>query len=194
MKTRVLLIVSLFMALFVQPLTSVAQWKVEDLKDEFGDPADEAVMSYYTSGKFSSPNIVSDKTCYVNIFFTKDYGIGFQIVEYGDFYASLYTGVNIDLKMKTGSGEVKTLRCVPRSQGRLFPYNDEHKGISVLEFVELLKKENKLKCYFADYNGRSYSFDINCNGFTKNYTNFLSKNHIDNIKILEKEFLYRLPD
>ena len=151
-------------------------------------------MSYYTSGKFSSPNIVSEKTCYVNLFFTKDYGIGFQIVEYGDFYASLYTGVNIEFKVKTGSGEVKTFMCVPRSQGRLFPYNDEYRGTDVLEFVELLKKENKLKCYFRDYNGRSYSFEINCSGFTKSYNKFLTKNQMDNIKVLKTDLLYKLSD
>ncbi|MDE6498553.1 MAG: hypothetical protein K2L21_07835 [Muribaculaceae bacterium] len=147
-----------------------------------------------------SNKIVSDKPLTVGIGFYPDLGACFILME-GNYKANLYTGYNFSLDVKTPTGEEYGFWMVPRSGGRFFPCLGPTKKINKHEywdefsqFIELLKKEKYLKCYLIDNKYQSYTFKIDCIGFTKAYEKFLRLNNIESLPILSTEFLYNIPE
>lgn len=167
-------------------------WEIVEQLDEFKDPTGIVRLSYQGSGTFSNSTMAGTNPLTINIGFYKDFGIIIQFVEYGKYYASLYTGLNAPLSVKTQLGEISKFWMIPRSKGRILPcsaYNEErYKPLS--DFIELLKSEVSLKCFFIDKNNQEYSFVIDCRGFTKAYETFLKYNNIIEIPTLDCSYVY----
>lgn len=83
---------------------------------------------------------------------------------------------------------------IPRSKGRIFPLNTETNKDDFLKFIQLLKDENYIKCVFMDSNHQQYNFKIDCKGFTRAYTTFLTKNGIDKVNLLNADIVYKIGD
>lgn len=168
------------------------RWELVEQVDEFNDSTGDTVLHCMIDGTFKSPNLAGANEVDVSIMFIPDFGFVIQFYEYGKYYASLYTGRNATLSVKTQSGEVSSFLMVPRSKGRIFPCSDAstEKYTEFTRFIELLKSEVSLKCFFIDCKQRSYSFTIDCRGFTKAYNEFLNSNNINDITIFKKTYLY----
>ena len=167
-------------------------WQLVGQVDDFNDPTGETVLHSAVEGSFKSPNLSGSNDVDVSILFMPEFGFAIQFYEYGKYYASLYTGRNATMSVKTQSGEVSNFLMVPRSKGRIFPCSDADpaKYRDFTYFIELLKKEVSLRCFFIDNAQRSYSFTIDCRGFTKAYEAFLKSNDMTEITIYQKTYLY----
>lgn len=175
------------------------KWQLVEQVDEFGDPLGESILCYKTKGTFSNTTVASKNSVTVQILFTKEYGVYMQFIEYGKYYASLYTGINTPLSVKTQSGKVSKFLMVPRSEGRIFPLaisdvTRERGYEDFALFIDIIKKETTVRCHFYDKNNQSYSFKIDCRGFTKAYDAFLKDNNIQGVKIFDSDFLYDIGD
>ena len=169
-------------------------WMVIEEMDEFGDGNGNFALGYQTTDATFSNSTVGNKPLTVFIGFSKKWGVIIQFKEYGKYYASLYTGLNQHMKVKTSSGKTTAFLMIPRNKGRIFPFNtDTHKD-DFLNFIQLLKVENFLKCVFMDSNHQQYNFKIDCKGFTKAYTTFLTKNGIDKVNLLDADIVYKIGD
>lgn len=178
-----------------QNVKTFMKWKIVEQVDEFGDPIGGSVLSYETKGTFSNNTVATKNSATVLVMFTKEYGVLFQFFEYGKYYASLYTDLNAPLSVKTKSGNVTKFFMVPRSKGRIFPMpiSDVTRKWGYEDFslfIDMLIKETTIKCVFSDVKGKSFSFSIDCRGFTKAFEAFLKDNDLTKIKILDEDFLY----
>lgn len=178
---------------------SYGKWQLVEQVDEFGDPLGESILYYETKGTFSNTTIANKNSVTVQILFTKGYGVYMQFIEYGKYYASLYTDINTPLSVKTQSGKVTKFLMVPRSEGRIFPLaiSDVTRKWGYEDFalfIDMIKKETTVRCHFYDQNKQSYSFKIDCRGFTKAYDAFLKDNSIQAVKIFDSDFLYDIGD
>ena len=201
MKTnRILLIIALIIAsCCVQDFNCMAQinqqynnWAIVEQVDDFNDPTGIVVLSYKGSGTFSNSTIAETNPLTINMGFYKELGVIIQFVEYGKYYASLYTGLNAPLSVKTQSGEVCKFWMVPRSKGRILPCSTYNKDIykPFSDFIDLLKSEVSVKCFFIDQKNQKYSFVIDCRGFTKAYEAFLKYNNITEPPLLDSSYVY----
>lgn len=197
MKTTLFLFVFLITNIvFTNNTTAQSMpWTVIEDSDEFGDETGSYSLVSQTINATFSNNTISNQPLSVFIVFSKEWGIIFQLKEYGKYFASLDTGYNQDMKVKTASGKTFKFSMIPRSKGRLIPYYSQtYQGNTedFYTFIQLLKDENSLKCVFMDSSYQLYKFDINCIGFTKAYNTFLTKNKIEKIKLLDKETAYKI--
>lgn len=174
-----------------QSINSSSKWMIAKQLDEFGDHTKRYDLCYETTGTFSNNKITNEKLI-ARIYFTSNFGVFIQFIEYGKFNASLYTGLNAPLLVKSQKDKTASFLMVPRSKGRIFPYIKTTEYNNFSDFITLLKDETYLKCLFVDKNNQSYSFQIDCRGFSKAYNTFLSSNNINDIRVLEPEFLYAI--
>ncbi len=192
---KIILIFLIFSNIFIYNAKAQSMpWTAIESLDEFGDPTGEYGLGYQTTNATFSNNIVADKPLTVFIGFSKKWGVVIQFKEYGKYYASLYTGINQNMRIKTSSGKTMSFLMIPRSKGRIFPLNTETNKDDFLKFIQLLKDENYIKCVFMDSNHQQYNFKIDCKGFTRAYTTFLTKNGIDKVNLLNADIVYKIGD
>lgn len=161
MKKIFLLLIILSITFTHNAIAQSMPWTAIESLDEFGDPTGEYGLGYQTTNATFSNSIVADKPLTVFIGFSKQWGVIIQLKEYGKYFASLYTGYNQHMKVKTASGKTTSFLMIPRSKGRIFPFNSETHNNDFLKFIQLLKDEVYIKCVFMDSKHQLYNFKIN---------------------------------
>jgi hypothetical protein len=94
----------------ITSLTTNAQWKQGSYVDEFGDKTGDTFMFMRAVGTFSNSATQNSKCIYG--FYDSDNDMIVEVKEYGSSMATSINPTTEIVKIKTPSGEVKTLKNV----------------------------------------------------------------------------------
>lgn len=162
-----------------------AQWSVVELLDDFGDKNGEIAVGTTVTSNFT--NTMGEHPLTVQIGIYKD-KILFIFNEYGTTRANLSNRFQQEISMKLGNGEVIDINGIAKIHGEgvvlVRPHYKKRLHCEKM-FIEALKNETRIKCYYADLYGKRYNFTINCVGFTKAF----NKAFPDGIQWKDPEFL-----
>ena len=94
----------------ITSLTTNAQWKQGNYVDEFGDKTGDTFMFMRAVGTFSNSATQNSKCIYD--FYDSDNDMIVEVKEYGSSMATSINSTTEIVKIKTPSGEVKTVKNV----------------------------------------------------------------------------------
>ena len=94
----------------ITSLTTNAQWKQGNYVDEFGDKTGDTFMFMRALGTFSNSATQNSKCIYG--FYDSDNDMIVEVKEYGSSMATSINSTTEIIKIKTPSGEVKTVKNV----------------------------------------------------------------------------------
>ena len=164
MKKLLLLLLSMFLI----SISAQAQvWGINESKDDFGDlTGDKYGVVVNVPGTFSNSATTNSKLTAVTFFIDNASDMYIKLLEYGSHKVSFSDEFG-KLKIKDDAGNIHSIKCFQSPPGLWFSnkYRDE--------LVNLLKTNNKLKCYYVEYSkygsSSTYKFTLTGNGFTKVY-------------------------
>ena len=140
--------------LFTLVLTASAQssifdnWETHQSLDEFDEPTGESYKSVMVQGTFSNSATVSSKCTYYLL--AKDTSFTIGVFEYSSHAARFDAGFG-EIKIKTPSKEVHTLKCYLSEGGAaIFFYDENEKHNDLGRLLEVLTESGEYMVVFSE--------------------------------------------
>lgn len=151
-------------------LKELVSWRLENFKDEYGDPTNKKYVSTLIRGTFSN-SVTADADLWVTLLVTKE-SAGILLHEYDlSRPAEKFSNVaRIKLKNSTGKElQLSSGHSWNQRGGILIQNFTMVKGAESYDFSNfknfLMKADGKIKCIIYDTYSSAYRFDIDVTGF-----------------------------
>jgi len=143
-------------------------WKSNFFVDDFGDKTKKGYVQHNFSGTFSN-SAVSQRALYDgHIIVDTDEHVGIFLTEYAGHSAESFIG-DATLKCKNSDGVIRTYSMDYKWSNKGGQSVNSFNGDSRKLVAFIKGSSGYMDCYISTEYSSTYSFKINCNGFTAEY-------------------------